>query len=396
MRILTRYVLSELLKVFLISLTGLTTLLVVVVMIQEALKEDLPLAQTLQIIPYALPESLRMTVPVTLLLACTTVYSRMSGANEVVAAKALGISPMILFWPALGLAAALSLVTVWLNDVAVSWGRAGMQQVAVDSVGDIIYSVLRAQHRYSSPLVAINDKGVDGRRLLRPTDSVQGRGNSPGVTIIADWAELQSDNTEGMLKMFLHKGTIDMAGKVTGQFPDTYEQDIPLVDASRANNVGSRPPSWLAMRVIPGEVVKQQAKIARCDQEMAVQAAYEMLCGDFDQLTGPKWEDNFAERSAEQGLLYRLLTEPHRRWSAGFSCLCFAWVGVPIAIRLRNRDFLTSFFLCFLPILVVYYPLLMFGVHGTKGGTIPPCSVWVGNVLLAIWGAWVLRKVIRY
>ena len=275
MRILTRYVLSELLKVFLISLTGLTTLLVVVVMIQEALKEDLPLAQTLQIIPYALPESLRMTVPVTLLLACTTVYSRMSGANEVVAAKALGISPMILFWPALGLATALSLVTVWLNDVAVSWGRTG--HAAGGRQLGRRHHLQRAPRTtpLQFPLVAINVKGVDGRRLLRPTVSVQGRGNSPGVTIIADWAELQSDNTEGMLKMFLHKGTIDMAGKVTGQFPDTYEQDIPLVDASRANNVGSRPPSWLAMRVIPGEVVKQQAKIARCDQEMAVQAAYE-------------------------------------------------------------------------------------------------------------------------
>ena len=93
MRILTRYVLSEVLKVFLISVLGLTTLLVVVVIIGEAEKEDLPLTQVLQLIPYALPEALRFTVPVTLLLACTSVFARMSGANEVVAAKALGISP---------------------------------------------------------------------------------------------------------------------------------------------------------------------------------------------------------------------------------------------------------------------------------------------------------------
>ena len=109
---------------------------------------------------------------------------------------------------------------------------------------------------------------------------------------------------------------------------------------------------------------------------MAAQAAYQMLCGDFDGLTGPAWQDNADHCSGEQSLLYRLLTEPHRRWSAGFSCLCFAWVGIPVAIRLRNRDFLTSFFLCFLPILIVYYPLLMFGIHLTKAGTFPPCSVW--------------------
>jgi lipopolysaccharide export system permease protein len=92
----------------------------------------------------------------------------------------------------------------------------------------------------------------------------------------------------------------------------------------------------------------------------------------------------------------RLRTEPHRRWSAGFSCLCFAWVGVPMAVRLRNRDFLTSFFLCFLPILVVYYPLLMYGIGGAKDGTIPPVAVWTGNLLLVCWGAWLVRRVIRY
>ncbi len=121
-----------------------------------------------------------------------------------------------------------------------------------------------------------------------------------------------------------------------------------------------------------------------------------MLCGEFDRLAGPEWQASLSEQSGEQGLLNRLLTEPHRRWSAGFSCLCFVWVGAPIAIWLRNRDFLTSFFLCFLPILIVYYPLLMFGVHLTKSGAIPPCSVWLNNALLAVAGIWVLRKVIRY
>jgi lipopolysaccharide export system permease protein len=396
MRILTHYVLGELLKVFLISLAGLTTLLVVVVVVREAQDADLPLAQVLQLIPYALPEALRMTVPVTLLLACTSVFARMSGANEVVAAKALGISPLVLFWPALGLAASLSLVTVWLNDLAVSWGRNGMQGVVMGSIDEIIYSVLRSQHRYNSQFFAINVKGVEGRRLLRPIVSVQPRGTSPAMTLTAEWAELQSDTAEGVLRITLHKGMID-GGKMTGQLPDDpHKMDIPLTDASRGNNVTYRPPSWLPLRVIPGEVAKQQATIERCEQEMAAQAAYQMLCGDFDALTGPMWDASLDLRRTEQSLLYRLQTEPHRRWSAGFSCLCFAWVGVPVAIRLRNRDFLTSFFLCFLPILIVYYPLLMFGIRFTQAGTIPPCSAWLGNILLGIWGAWVLRKIVRY
>ena len=67
-----------------------------------------------------------------------------------------------------------------------------------------------------------------------------------------------------------------------------------------------------------------------------------------------------------------------------------------MAIRLRNSDVLATFFVCFLPILVVYYPLLTYGVDGSKRGALPPCSVWLGNVILVVWGAWLLRRVVRY
>jgi lipopolysaccharide export system permease protein len=94
--------------------------------------------------------------------------------------------------------------------------------------------------------------------------------------------------------------------------------------------------------------------------------------------------------------LFRLQTEPWRRWANGFSCFFFVVAGIPLAIRLRNSDVLTSFFLCFLPILLVYYPLLAFGVDRAKGGVLPPYTVWLGNVFLLLAGLWLLRKVLRY
>jgi len=141
---------------------------------------------------------------------------------------------------------------------------------------------------------------------------------------------------------------------------------------------------------------EQNEEIEQLEQELAARAAYQMLCGDFDGLTSPEWETHTNHLAGTRDRLYRLLTEPHRRWSAGFSCFCFAWVGAPMAIRLRNQDLLTSFFLCFLPILIVYYPLMTYGVDGAKSGTLPPHAVWAGNVLLMCWGAWLLRKVMRY
>ena len=89
-------------------------------------------------------------------------------------------------------------------------------------------------------------------------------------------------------------------------------------------------------------------------------------------------------------------TEPPRRWANGFSCLCFALVGTAMAIRMRNADVLTSFCLCFFPILMVYYPLLAFGLDRAKAGEIHPYAVWLANGILVVWGVWLMRRVVRY
>ena len=395
MRTLTRYVLSELIKIFTVSLIGLTMLMIVVGVVREAVQQALPAAQILRLIPFVLPDALRVAVPVTLLLATTSVYGRMAGANEVVAVKSLGISPMVLLWPALVVSSLLSFATVYLNDLAVSWGRDGARKVVIEAVEEILYGTLRAQKGYSAQGFAIAVRRVEGKRLIGPNVTVGGRDGSPGLTIDAEEAEIHADLTTGMLRIALRNGMIDRDGKARFHF-EYWPLEIPLQEASRTNNSTKKVPSWLSLSEIPDEESKQRDVIRAQEQEAAALGAYQMLSGDLDALADDAWTRRLQSLSNEYNHLHRLMTEPHRRWSAGFSCLCFVWVGAPMSIRLRNRDFLTSFFLCFLPILVIYYPLLAFGVEGAKNGSIPPYAVWVGNVLLAGWGGWLLHRVLRY
>ena len=396
MRILSRYALIELIKVFLVSLCALTPMVIIGSLVTETLKQGLPPMQVIRLIPYILPFALSVTVPVTLLLATTTVYGRMAGSNEVVAIKALGISPTAILWPTVIVSFLLSLVTVWLCDLAVSWGRQGAHRVIVEAVEEIAYGMLKTHGQYSSRAFSINVKGVEGRTLIRPFLSKKARGNSPEIIVTAEEAELRADREEGVLKIIARNGSVDGGDKLKFFFPDDdYEIVIPLGDASRAQG-RSEVPSNIALRRIPGEIVKQERAIDEHKQELATRAAYEMICGDLAALTSEEWDTRYRQIDSLQARLHRLKTEPHRRWSAGFSCLCFLWVGAPMAIRLRNRELLTSFFLCFLPILGIYYPLMMWGIEGAKNGTLPPYTVWLGNVLLLIWGAYLLRKVIRY
>ena len=129
---------------------------------------------------------------------------------------------------------------------------------------------------------------------------------------------------------------------------------------------------------------------------MALSAGEDMVRGDLTALGGSEWPANQSRLVNERARLFRLLMEPQRRWANGLSCLCFVLIGAPMAILMRNADFLTSFFVCFVPILLIYYPLLIVGVDQAKLGTLPPWSVWTGNGILVLCGAGLMRRVIRY
>ena len=392
MKILTRYVLIELVKVFAVSLAGMTLFMILVGVMKEAYSQGLGLKQVALLLPYVLPEALRFAVPGTILFATCSVYGRLAAANEVVAVKSMGISPMVLFWPGYVLAASLSIATVWLNDVAVSWGRSGMRRVVIESVEEVAYARLAQQKSFATKNFSINVKAVEGRKLIRPTFTFQPRSlEESGLTVSAEMAELRTDLKNDTLTVIFHDAELE--GRIKAHLP-FWESELPLSEATRKGDAGGSP-SDIPLHEIPLDIERQERNIKRWNQEMAAEAGFHLLLGDFLALNQTAWEPLVKRVRVAENRIARLHMEPHRRWANGFSCLCFVMVGAPLAILLRNSDFLTSFFICFLPILVVYYPLLIFAVDRTKTGGIPSFSVWLGNVILVACGCWLMRRVLR-
>jgi lipopolysaccharide export system permease protein len=392
---LTRYVLSELLKVFLVTLAGMTFLMLIVGLAQEAMRQGLGPMPILQLIPYAIPNALRFAVPGTILFATCSVFGRMAANNEITAIKSLGISPLALVKPAWILAFFISLLAVWLNDLAVSWGQQGMRRVILRSVEQIAYGMLRTQRSYSCNRFSINVKRVDGRILVLPTICIQSKDDSPPTVLTAQEAELTSDPDRNVLSLRLTNGRVTVGERVSMIFPDTIEPQIPLNEASRTGDL-SGSPSQCPLWRIDDEIREQEAHIERLRQELATEAAYQMLTGDLASLTHESWTGKISRVNEAAIRIHRLETEPWRRWANGFSCLFFVMIGAPLAIRMRNADIWSSFAVCFLPILILYYPLLALGVDRAKVGELPPYSVWLGNVILGVVGLWTMRKVLRY
>ncbi len=381
MWIFTRYVVWEVVKFFLAGLVVLTLLVTVGMGVKEGLSKGLPPMVMLRTMPFMVPEMLGITLPVAMLYSVCTVFGRMAGTNEIVALKSLGISPMAAISPVLVLAVFLSLVTVGIYEVAAVWCRPAVQRVVVESIEDIAYGMLQANRSFQTDGLSVTVKRVDDRRLVKPTISITSRGNEPSLTLSAEEAELRADFDERVLNIYCRNGEVDVEGQVRISFHDTQKYAVPFQEPQRLVHR-----SWMATREIPKHVRELQQSLAQQQDRLGdrIAAGETPSEAEWHQLEQLRWR------------IARLRTEPFRRWSNGFTSLCFVLIGAPVAMMRRNADIVATFFVCFLPILVVYYPLLMLSETLANSGTLPPWSFWLGNVVLVAPGLILLRRVVRY
>lgn len=392
---ITRYVAWDLLRVFGQALGGLTLFIMLILIGAEATRMNLGPGPTVQIMQYMLPMALAFAIPAASLFAVCFVYGRLSADNEMVAVKSLGISPMSLLWPGFFLAFVLSLVAVWINNVAYSWGQNGMQRVVIQSVEEIAYRLLRSQKSYSNPRFSIVVRDVQGRTLIRPIINFQQNNDMPPCTLTAAEAQFRSNLERGTLVLSLTDYEIDFGDGNAVRDSKTLDYEIPLAFASvKEQRIGS--PQQLPLSEIPARIDQQREEILRLQQSLAAEAGFELLSGNIEALHSGPWEGKHYSLSNAQDRLNRLRTEPWRRWASGFSCLAFVLLGAPLAIRFRNADYISTFGMCFIPILIGYYPLLMYGIDQAKSGVLPPYSVWLANIACGSVGLFFLRRVFRY
>lgn len=393
MRILTKYVLGELLKVFLLTLGVMTLMMFVGLLGKKAVDLGLGLGGLLQLTPYVLPEALQFTLPGALLLTVTGIYGRMASSNELVAIKSMGISPMVMVWPTIILSVLVSFSAVWFNDLAVSWGRLGQERVILESMEAIAYGQLRVKGSFEHGNLTVHVQGVEGRTLIEPTLVIREKGKEFANIVSARAAQFAANVDTGQL--VLRMQDTDATGQLDIVSPGVEEYVFPLEELLGTRDKHRSPSNYSLAEIGPAKAQERET-IEKVRQDMSTEAAFAMLTGDFDELSDNAWRAQERVIQNSEGRLKRFYTEPYRRWSNGFSCLAFAAVGVPVAVMLRKGEMLASFFACFAPILCVYYPMFIGSLELAKKGTIPAPCVWVGNVVLLAVGLYLMRKEVKH
>ena len=392
MRLLQRYLLFELLRVFTFLLIVLTVLLVFVGVMRQMTENGLGAFQVLQILPYVVPSLLPFTIPATLLLTVCVVYGRIAGDQEITAAKAAGINMLSLLWPSFWLGAVLALFSLVLTDQAIPWAVGNIQRTVTAAMEDIFLDLLRTHHQVIDRErgYSITVLGVRGKKLIMPTFQYTPPGGSP-VTLQAAEATLDFDLEKQQVMLHLVQGNINTPGQRLIWF-EREDRSFPL-----PHQISKPKPRHLSIRDIRRDMKRlrngQDETRRRCDIETALALA---VC-DFDRFLDRDFTDLQGKIEYDRCDLAKLNTELHSRFALSSSCLFFALLGGPFSILQGRRQFLTSFFLCFLPILLVYYPIFLLMMNLSKTGTVHPAwSMWLANVLLLLAAAWILRRALQH
>ncbi|TWU47274.1 putative permease YjgP/YjgQ family protein [Rubripirellula tenax] len=394
---LTRYILIEILKIFFVSLIALTMLILLIGVGRELVRRGLGFVAVVQLLPFVLPISLQFAFPATALFSVCCVYGRMAADGEVATVKASGISPLKLLQPAIIFAALLSPAAVYVSDLAVSWGRPGVNRVVMLSIVDIAYRVLHSERSYTSEQgFSISVRDVEGRRLIRPRVTVHNGGKHGPMILTATEGELRLDEESESLVLKVVDSQFQGGTAFQSLVPGETEFKIPLSGALSDKDVSQQSPSELPLNLISGERIRQDTRSHETVGKMAAHTGFAILGSRTEEIAGVTGQNLKQTLASSKKRLIRLHTEPWRRWAWGFSCFFFVLVGAPLAMIAKTSDYWTTFGMCFLPTLIVYYPLFIVGLEQAKDGTVPPYGVWLGNGILAMIGMILIGRVRRY
>jgi lipopolysaccharide export system permease protein len=400
---LQRYVLGEVLRAFGLALLTITCVFVLLTVMTKAAAIGLSPYEILTFIPYMIPGSLPYTVPVSLLFAATVVYGRLASDNEVIAVKTAGLSAMTLIWPTILVSLVLSVTLNHLSASFIPNTNAAVKKIIYHNLEDFFYKTLKMERIVDMPtwpfLIKVND--VHDRTLIKPIFKKRvpkderrmliaraGEAEEPAafdMVIESSTAQIKFDFEKETVNVYFEKANIQSRGVGTEMNVSQTVVSLPIPGKGQFNV--TRMVEELTVDEMIATQADYQEKISLERKRQAVSAAWYFGAGQPSLVRWDQMGSAFNDYDYWSSECKKFETEIQMRRAMAWGSFFFVALGAPVGIIFARRDFLSAFISCFMPIILLYYPLMLFGVNLGKEGILPPILVWSGNIALGL-AAW--------
>lgn len=403
MRILSKYILKEIITYFLISLvvfTGILFTLRVLKLTSLIVNKGVLLSQVTVVFVSVIPAFLEIAVPLAALLGPMLTFARLSGDSEIIVIRASGISliqlvrPIILFGI---LAAALGLfvsheLKPWgfrnlsstLFQIARTKSTAGLEPGVFNDLGEItLYAEEIDQKTGDLEQVLIEDRRKE---------------DAPRV-IVARSGRILSDESERTIIFDLKDGEIH-EDTDTNYTLTRYVTNKLIMDADKLSGADEEQKRKRARELTWNELATEKKDLIVKRQKALEDEADEKSFGPVEEeIAAIKESAGFEEEESLEEItnrLHKINFEQQTRFSLPVAALLLALIGMPLGIqspRSQRTWGAGLSALIGLMVFLVYFAMFSLAKTLAEDGTISALlAAWCPNGITLLVGAYLLRQ----
>jgi len=362
MRILTRYILGEVVAHALIGAALFTFVLFTRDLgriLELVVRNSAPLPSIVEIFFFTVPVALTYTIPMGVLVGILIGLSRLAADSEVTAMRASGIG----IWTFLRIVS-IFVIAAWLLALANSIYLAPRSMADLGKLQD----KLKGSQASFEVQPRVFYEGFPKIVLyVQDVKPASGAAIWKGV-FLADLSDASSPRI-----------TLARQGILVSQGADTL--DLHLTDGS-THEADPKDPDHYQISTFATTDIPLQIPVTQNAQEHEPESVGEI---GFAQL-------NHLAHTAAPAMRRWAAIEYHRRLALPTACMVLALVGIPLGLSSKRGGKSTGFVLTIL-LVFLYYSLSLIGVSLARQGRLPPAAgVWLADAVFLIGGAVLLWR----
>ncbi len=301
-----------------------------------------------------LPSILAVTIPMALLLGVLLAFGRLASDSEIVALRAVGVSPLRLLGPVFAFSLAAGLLTFYINAVALP--------AANQAHRELVYSLIVSKARTVVKPRTFTDELLPNRLMLYVSDIAAESGLWKNVFIhdnqdprepkvmLAREGRLVIDKEKRFVRVELGEGTVH-----TFQVADPKEYSEARFKSRSFD--------------LPFDEFFPKLPLSKGDREMTL-----------PELTVEMKKRQDAGRPQKEWA--RFAVEWHKKFAIPSACLVFGFLGLGLSLGSKKEARSAAFALS-IGVIFVYYILIRLGEQAGDTGLMSPfLSMWGANLVL--------------